>query len=393
MRSDWLRPVGAVFLRRQVGRNLGTVQGLGNLPQEGGFVLVPNHTSYLDHFVLDFLLEAVQDRTTWFLTKRESFEKPLLRAWSTAWHGIPVDRDRPSAETLRTVQAVLADGAALCVYPEGTRNPNPEHLLEFKTGAFHFAATANVPVVPVVIVGADQVLARGERRFRRGRINVRFGSPIYPDASRPKPERVKRTLECARSWMEASLTEMRSARADDIIDTNGLTARTTNLVHKGQLAGRRKRALLFVVRSLGRSNPGSIGPVKAHARIRGLDALALRGPLKWPLLAAAARDLRRALRLNPSDADAHYYLGTVFATHPGRASQAREHLEASTRLTRQTDPRPLLALAQLEARSGDPRRVEQLLDTAAAALDEHDGRTPARTARIASLRRGLEQVA
>lgn len=393
MKHRWLRAVGAVYLRRQVRLNLGTLEGLGNVPREGGFVLVPNHTSYLDHFVLDFLLEAVRDEPTWFLTKKESFDRPLIRAWTTAWHGVPVDRDRPSADTLRAVQRVLHAGAALCVYPEGTRNPNPDNLLEFKTGAFHFAATANVPVIPVVLVGADRVLPRGQRRFRRGRIDVRFGAPIVPDASRPKPERVRDTLDAARTWMEDALAQMRSAQSQDVIDANGLTARTTELTSRGQLTGRRRRALIFVIRSLDKSNPRNVGPIKALARLRGLGALSRPGPLRGLLLSRAERGLRHALRINPSDADAHYYLGTALASRRRRDFDAVRHLETAVHLTGEDDPRPLLALAQLEARSGDPDRAETLLDAADNALHAEDPRTPARLARIAAVRRELEAAA
>ncbi len=393
MNHRWLRTVGAVYLRRHVGKNLGTLEGLGNVPREGGFVLVPNHTSYLDHFVLDFLLEAVRDEPTWFLTKKESFEKPLVRAWTRAWHGIPVDRDRPSADTLRTVQHVLQAGAALCVYPEGTRNPEPEKLLEFKAGAFHFAATSNVPVIPVALVGTDQVLPRGGRRFRPGRIDVRFGAPIVPDTSRPKPERVRETLDAARTWMEDALMQMRSDRGQDIVDANGLTARTSELTNRGQLTGRRTRALAFVIRSLERSHPGNVGPIKALARLRGLRALSMSGPLRTLLLGRAERGLRHALRVSPSDADTHYYLGSALASRHRCDVDAVRHLEAAVGLTGEADPRPLLALAQLEARSGDPDNAETLLDAANSALQEDDPRTPARLARIAAVRKELEDAA
>lgn len=392
MNHRWLRAVGAVYLRRRVGQNLGTVEGLGNVPREGGFVLAPNHTSYLDHFVLDFLLEAVRDEPTWFLTKKESFDKPLIRAWTTAWRGIPVDRDRPSADTLRAVQSVLHAGAALCVYPEGTRNPEPDKLLEFKVGAFHFAATANVPVIPVVLVGTDQVLPRGQRRFRRGRINVRFGAPITPDMSRPKPERVRNSLDAARTWMEDALVQLRSARLHDIVEANGLNARITELTNRGRLAGRSVRALVFVISTLDKNNPGNVGPIKALSRLRGLRALSMSGPLRAMLLSCAERGLRHALRVSPSDADTLYYLGTALTSRHRRDFDAARHLETAVRLTSEKDPRPLLGLAQLEARSGDPDRAKSLLEAANNALHDEDPRTPARLARIAAVRKELEDA-
>lgn len=393
MSHAWLRAAGALYLHRQVRRNLGTVQGLEHIPAQGAFVITPNHTSYLDHFILDFLLGAVRDRETWFLTKAESFEKPLSRAWASAWHGIPVDRERPGADTLRAVQSALESGAAVCVYPEGTRNPDPDSLLEFKGGAFHFAATSNVPIVPVAIRGADHVLARGERRFRRGRIDVRFGPPLHPDTALKKPQRVATLLAETRRWMEAAVEELRKERGRDRSGVQGLTPHVTALMNRGALTRRRRRALASVISTMERSDPRAAGPIRSRARLSGLRAMTVPALLRPLLFARAESALRHSLRIHPSDAEAHYYLGRALAHRRGRSDEARAALETAVRLTSRADPRPLISLAELEARAGERDRTQDLLAAADRVLDEDDERTPLRRKRISDLRAGIGEAA
>lgn len=389
--NGWLRVVGAPILRWQVERNFGSVTGLENIPAEGGFVLVPNHTSYLDHFVLDFLLEAVRDTPTWFLTKRESFTKPLLKAWTLAWHGIPVDRDRPSSATIREVQAVLDRGDALCVYPEGTRNPNPDELLEFKTGAFHFAANANVQIIPVALVGTSDVLPRGQRRFHRGRIDVAFGEPITLDIAVPKAVRIRQAVESSRVWIERALQQLRVSRQVDVIEQNGLGARITMLARGNELHGRKRRAVTFVVRALRRAEPRSAGPTAALARIRGLRALARPRWVSSPLLSASISGLYAALRIDRHNPATHYYLGTALLAIPRRSreriSQARDHLEQAVALGGGTDPRPLIGLTQAHLALNERDDAATTIAAARAALSGTDPHHDQREARIAALER------
>lgn len=388
MTHGWLRSLGAFFLRRQVGQNLASVQGLDNVPPSGGFVLVCNHLSYLDPFVVDFVLEAVRDRPTWYLTKRESFGGPIVGAWSRAWHGIPVDRQGPSPETVRSVRSKLGNGDAVCVYPEGTRNPEPTSLLRFKTGAFHFAETAGVPLIPAVIVGTDRVLPRGARRLRRGRIDVRFGPAVVVDRALPKPDRVHGSAQAARAWMEDALSQIRAVRARDDSELRGV-GELADWTGRDPSPRARRRAAMFVAAARHRAAPLDAGPIIAVARMQGLKARRTRGPARWLLAQKAQRGLRLALRISPDDADVHYYLGVLRADGRRQRADAAEHLETAVRLTRERDPRPLIALAKCTASAGDDRRAHALLAAAEAALDHDDPRTPPRSARIAALRQKM----
>ena len=92
---------------------------------------------------------------------------------------IPVDRGR-SREAVKSVTAAarrIADGAAVIIFPEGTRSPDGK-LRSFKGGAMVLAIKARVPIVPLGISGSHRVLPKGRLLARPGRIVVRIGEPI-----------------------------------------------------------------------------------------------------------------------------------------------------------------------------------------------------------------------
>jgi putative phosphoserine phosphatase/1-acylglycerol-3-phosphate O-acyltransferase len=71
----------------------------------------------------------------------------------------------------------LKSGTSIAIAPEGTRSPTPR-LNRFKKGAFHLAMQAGVPLVPVVIRNAGDVMWRGSLVIRPGTIDVAVLKPI-----------------------------------------------------------------------------------------------------------------------------------------------------------------------------------------------------------------------
>ena len=68
-------------------------------------------------------------------------------------------------------------GTNVIIYPEGTRSEE-ERLGAFKSGGFHLAIQAGVPVIPVSVSGSRRITPKHSLRIERGRIRVRFGRPI-----------------------------------------------------------------------------------------------------------------------------------------------------------------------------------------------------------------------
>ncbi|QLD10973.1 lysophospholipid acyltransferase family protein [Microbacterium oleivorans] len=248
MSSRMLRAGGAVYFRHIVGQSLTTARGLDHLRAHGAFVLVCNHTSYLDHFVLTFALEAMREGGWWFLTKKESFDDPLARRWTRAWNGIPVDRERMETQTVREVRRRLGEGDVVCVYPEGTRGSDSRRMRAFRPGAFHFAVSEGVPIVPAVIVGAEAVLPKGRLRPRKGRIDLQIGPPLTADAAGSQRDRAARLAAVSRAWMQSALDEVWTRRAGGILGEIGVLERVVDLRRRGMLVGARRRSLELLIR-------------------------------------------------------------------------------------------------------------------------------------------------
>jgi 1-acyl-sn-glycerol-3-phosphate acyltransferase len=153
------------------------------VPKDGGFVLVANHSSYLDGLVL----VSVLHRPVRFVAKKELAENFFTRLFLARLGCLFVERfDRArSAEDASHLGRQLQAGHSLAFFPEGTFHRMPG-LLPFHLGAFLAAVQAGVPVVPVTLRGTRSIL-RGDSLFaRRGRIRVQVGEPLEAGATSPE---------------------------------------------------------------------------------------------------------------------------------------------------------------------------------------------------------------
>lgn len=156
------------------------VRGQENVPEVGAAILASNHLSFSDHF----FLPLVVDRKITFLAKSDYFTGRGLKGRLTAgfFKGVgqlPVDRSGGAASeaALHTGLRVLRGGELLGIYPEGTRSPDGR-LYRGKTGVARMALEAKVPVLPVAMVGTDEVMPIGRRFPKIARVGVAIGEPL-----------------------------------------------------------------------------------------------------------------------------------------------------------------------------------------------------------------------
>jgi 1-acyl-sn-glycerol-3-phosphate acyltransferase len=152
------------------------VEGREHVPKHGPAVLAANHQSFADSFFLPLVLR----RKVTFLAKAEYFDK-----WRTAWFfraagQIPIRRGggKASERALETAREVLSSGRLLGLYPEGTRAQDGA-VHKGRTGVARLSREAGVPVIPVGILGTEDVQPLDSfvmRPFRR--VTVRFGPPM-----------------------------------------------------------------------------------------------------------------------------------------------------------------------------------------------------------------------
>lgn len=157
------------------------VEGRENIPQ-GPFVLVSNHQSTWETFVLTFLFQPLSA-----VLKKELTYIPVFGWLLRMGRPIVIDRSRKQnalKEILRQGQALLAEGINVVIFPEGTRVPVGEERSHFPGGAM-LACKAGVPVVPVVHNAGDHWPAHRLEKIP-GRITVRVGAPIATTGRSPK---------------------------------------------------------------------------------------------------------------------------------------------------------------------------------------------------------------
>jgi len=152
--------------------------GEENVPARGGAVVAINHTSYVD-FLPAALAMHRRRRRLRFMIKAEMQRVKVVNFLIKHTKTIPVDRHAGSGAYAAAVQR-LREGELVGVYPEATISRSFE-LKEFKTGAARMAEEAGVPIVPVIVWGAQRIWTKDHPRHlgRRGiPIAVRVGPPV-----------------------------------------------------------------------------------------------------------------------------------------------------------------------------------------------------------------------
>jgi 1-acyl-sn-glycerol-3-phosphate acyltransferase len=173
------------------------VFGKEHVPREGGLIVAANHISYFDPPAVGCALP----RQITYMAKSELFEIPFLGKLIAALGAYPINRGRGDIGAIKRSVALLREGHAIAMFPEGTRN------FEGKTGAQAgvalLASLSGVPIVPAYVGGTDGVA-------RLTPITVTFGAPLA----------VERTQKVSRDAL-VKITDEVMARIRSLKETNG----------------------------------------------------------------------------------------------------------------------------------------------------------------------------
>ena len=150
-----------------------TVHGGESVPSEGPLIVASNHSQYSDPVLV---CVAVPRRLQW-MAKKQLFVFPFRRFFEFIG-SFPVDREAGGRGAIRAALALLAEGWALGIFPEGTHR-GAGAAREAKSGAIVLALRSGASVLPVHVGRIPGPLAR----LRGGRLHVFVGEPVHLDPS------------------------------------------------------------------------------------------------------------------------------------------------------------------------------------------------------------------
>ena len=162
-------------------------QGLDNIPEDGGVLVVCNHVSFMDGLIIGGSLR----RPARFVIHHTFFDVPVLSFIFRTGKAIPIASGRTDPERLQAaydaIARELADGQLVCLFPEGAITRDGR-LSVFRQGVERVVARTPVPVVPLALGGMwgsffsrkGGPAMRHRPRAIRSRIRLSAGAPVVP---------------------------------------------------------------------------------------------------------------------------------------------------------------------------------------------------------------------
>ncbi len=156
-----------VFRWRATGRH--------NLPETGAVLLVSNHLSFLDVFLL-----GIPARRPLNYVARSTLFVPVVACFMRSVGAFPIQREGMGASGMKETLRRLRSGGIVTLFPEGTRSADGE-LAPLKSGIAVLVARAGVPVVPVGLAGPFETWPRSGLIPVPHPIRIHYGRPIFPE--------------------------------------------------------------------------------------------------------------------------------------------------------------------------------------------------------------------
>lgn len=169
------------------------VTGAQRIPARGAAILVANHESMFD----PWLLALATPRPVRYMAKAELWRLPLVGRLLDAFGAFPVERGTGDGSAMSRAASLLRAGEVIAMFPQGTSKQLPGRV--FHRGAARLALATGAPIVPVRLLGT-----RGFPRPGRRTTTVHVGEPIVVEPAKPTvaaarelTERLERAIAAA----------------------------------------------------------------------------------------------------------------------------------------------------------------------------------------------------
>ncbi len=151
------------------------VIGKENVLMEKPQIFMANHQSDFDILIV---LAHIPGQFRW-IAKKELFKIPIFgKAMRNAGY-IEIDRQNheKALKSLDEAAQKIREGKSVVTFPEGTRSRDGK-IRPFKQGMFHLAIQAGVPIVPISIIGAHEIMPKRTLKVKPGRITMVIDRPV-----------------------------------------------------------------------------------------------------------------------------------------------------------------------------------------------------------------------
>lgn len=151
------------------------LRGRENIQRKTSYIYVSNHTSFLDIPGIRLLIPG-EFRP---IAKKELLKIPVF-GFIVKAATVVVDRSNAQSrkQSIEKLRDILKGGISILVFAEGTQNRTTEILQPFKDGAFRIAIDTQLPIIPLVVIGAGPLMPPGKMDIKPGNIKVVAGEPI-----------------------------------------------------------------------------------------------------------------------------------------------------------------------------------------------------------------------
>ncbi|HEY0543773.1 MAG TPA: lysophospholipid acyltransferase family protein [Pyrinomonadaceae bacterium] len=176
-RQHWCARTWCRMIARTAGAHV-RVHGAEHIREGASYVFLSSHQSYMDiPAMLGYLPAQLR-----IVAKKSLFRIPFMGWHLTRAGHIPIDRSSTenAVASLQRSASYLHDGICVFIFPEGTRSRDGA-LHRFKKGGFKLAIQAQVPIIPVTILGTRRILPPDSIIFHPGTIDMYVDPPIPTD--------------------------------------------------------------------------------------------------------------------------------------------------------------------------------------------------------------------